>query len=1609
MSRPRKIALTVGGSLLGLLLILIVAAVVVVQTPWFRNAVRQKIVSSVEQATGGKATMGPFEFQWNHLRVTIRDFVVHVLEPANVPPLLSIKLLELYLRPALPSQGFVGISYMLVDTPEADIIVFPDGHTNIPSPKIPSKSNKTGLQTIVDLAIGKFDLRNGTLLFSDRKTAFDATGENLRAQLGYNALASDYKGEIDISPLYLRSGRNPAVPVNVKLPVYATKDQVAVTNAQFTTPESKAVVSATVDHMTAPHFAGHLNAQVALDEVQRAAGLKMALDTRHAPRYVDADITASGDWAPSGHGQIQIQSARVTYGDSNLEAQGTGQNIAFHTTLALGQIGRLLHLSSQPQGSVQAGGNAELRPKGNYQITANVNARGLAFREGSKQISGIGLASTVTASPGRLEFSSLRLAGLGGSFTGSGGIENMAQFHLAGDLHRFDIGEIARVLTGRRLGYDGIVSGPVQVEGNVKHTQDVTARAALRIAPGRRGIPVSGRLNVDYNGRADTVTIASSYLQLPHTRVEIAGTLNRRIELHAVSTDLADDLRPVANVPVTFHNGGAAAVNATVTGRLSAPRIAAQVDLTNFAVEGRPFTRLAAYFNADNSQVAVSNAVLTRGTMQAQFSGSAGLARWKPEPSEPLRVDATVRNADVRDMLALAGQANPPVTGTLAADAHITGTIGSPQGSADLTVLNGTVEGQPFNSLTGRAAMTDRDIAVPALTFIAGPTRIEASANYAHPVNDLKRGFLTMHTASNQVQLAQFQTLVKNRPGLAGTLALNADASANIYPGRTGTEFQLVSLDGQFAARHLQMQGQNLGNFTARAKTAGGDIRYDIDSDFAGSTIRASGQTQIAGNHQTSATLQIANLPVARTLAVAGRSNLPFTGTLAAKANLSGTLQDPHAGATVTVAKGSAYQEPFDRIQATFDYTNQRIDLPQFRVDKSGSYIEAGGSFEHPSGHFQIGQVQFQVRSNDIQLANFQTLESKQPGLAGVVRISAEGSATLRRKEVPLFSKLDASLTARGVSINKKPVGDLTATAQTQGREVAFNLVSDFAHANIRGSGRMRIGDDYPLDARLTFGNVTYAGVSPFLSGAPLPVDASVDGEVTLAGPAAHANNLRGTLRLTKLQAHSAPAATGLQPRVSFELHNEGPVAISLAHSVLTVESARITGPYTTAAVAGSVSLAAPHKLNLRADAKVNLRILEAFSTSAYSSGDVVLTATATGTTAAPAVSGQLQLQNASVNVASAPAGLSDATGTILFNGNQAVIQKIAAVVGGGQVTFAGYIYYGAPQMRFRVQATARHVNVDYPPTVTTEFNARLTVEGTSARSLASGSVTILDVALHQHTDIGSVLTSAATPPSTPIATTGVLAGLRFDVRIRTAPDVQFHTALTQNLQADADLTLRGTLAHPGMIGRIVATSGEVIFFGTKYAIDQGTISFYDPTKIDPIVNIDLQTTVQGIDVTISVSGPMDRMKLSYSSDPPMQFSDLVALLAAGTVPTTDPVLAARTPAQPPQTFEQAGVSTVLGQAVANPVTGRLQRLFGVTRLQINPQITGVQNTPSATLTLQQQITPDLTFIYIQYVTQANSELFQIQWTIDPRWSVIAQRDINGMFDLDFFYKKRFW
>jgi len=450
-----------------------------------------------------------------------------------------------------------------------------------------------------------------------------------------------------------------------------------------------------------------------------------------------------------------------------------------------------------------------------------------------------------------------------------------------------------------------------------------------------------------------------------------------------------------------------------------------------------------------------------------------------------------------------------------------------------------------------------------------------------------------------------------------------------------------------------------------------------------------------------------------------------------------------------------------------------------------------------------------------------------------------------------------------------------------------------------------------------------------------------------------------------------------------------------------------LSGRNTDLAVTGKIVFQPKTQVDARVLGRIDLAIVHDWNRDFTASGVLDADATIRGPLDAPQVAGRVAFDRANFNISDVRNGISNATGVIVFTGNRASIQSFTGETGGGKIALSGFIAYGGGPTIFRLHARVDQVRVRYPEGVSTVANASLNLSGSTDRSILAGTITVLRASFNPQADFSSVLAQSAEPARTPAVRTGFLGGMNFDVNVETSPDIQVESSLTQDIQMEANLHLRGTVSSPALLGRINITQGQVVFFGTKYRIGQGTISFFNPLTVEPVLDVSLETKARGIEVTLTISGPLNKLKLSTRSDPPLQFGEIVALLTTGRTPTSDAALmSSQNPAA--QSFQQMGASALLGQAISSPVSGRLQRFFGVSKLRIDPTLPGVEYNPQARLTLEQQVTPNITFTYITDVTSTNPQVVSVEWAFAREWSAVAQRDENGFIGMDIFFKKRF-
>jgi translocation and assembly module TamB len=939
------------------------------------------------------------------------------------------------------------------------------------------------------------------------------------------------------------------------------------------------------------------------------------------------------------------------------------------------------------------------------------------------------------------------------------------------------------------------------------------------------------------------------------------------------------------------------------------------------------------------------------------------------------------------------------------------------------SVISGTIKARGvwpslFRSVNVRAELT---LAAPADPGGRTPVQGTLRASYQAPTLDLQLDQMQLDTPASSLtasgQLGRASS-VQFRVATTRLEELTAAASAvfgekveppvklegrAVFVGRASGAMRQPQIDAAVNVSRFVQEGREWDSFTGRVqwsrtrlRLTGGRLTRGATAVYANLMVGLE-DGRIEANSPVQGDFSIRDTQI-QDLAALARQKTPFQGALTASLRVDGTRQNLRASGDIEIRRGAAWGEPFGDFRAAVVLEPTQVQLSRFQVAKGSSAISGSGMFDHQRSLFR-----FDVRSEKLALADWQVLEKTGKRVSGSGAFHLSGSGRLRAGETfPEDMALSGDLRLQKLSVDGRPFGALAATVREQGNKLHVQAESDFTGAQIRMSADVVPRDRFPIDGRIEFRNANLSAAFQAVRPVRLPEKVPADGDITISGEARSLASLvlAGTITRLEVPLPQTAAAARIQ-----SLHSPEPVKWRLAGRRLVVEAAHLVGEGTDLRFSGTASLDGP--INFGAKGSVNLAVLPGLGPNVDVRGASVIDAAVTGTLRQPDIRGSLEIRDASAGSENLPVSLSNANGTISFSRYSATIQKLTAEAGGGQISFSGdATFLPAQPFTYRVSAEAHQVRLRYPKGLTTVLEAALTFAGTDQQSLLSGDIKVTRFGTRASMDVGALLVALRQPTRTP-SRNGWLQGAQLNVAITTAPNIRFETSLARNFQADANLRLRGTVLNPALFGRINIIQGDFEFQGTRYAINRGEVTFSNPFRIEPILNMDLETRVSSYDIVLTLSGPLQKLNVSYRSDPPLPFSEVITLLAVGRAPSTEGTLAAQQNAQA-QSLTQLGASTVIGQAIEKPVTGGLQRFFGVSRLKVDPELLGPEGNPNARVTLEQQVSRDVTFTYIYNLASAQEQIVRIQWALSSQLSVIAVRDQNGVFGVDFLYRRRY-
>ncbi len=732
------------------------------------------------------------------------------------------------------------------------------------------------------------------------------------------------------------------------------------------------------------------------------------------------------------------------------------------------------------------------------------------------------------------------------------------------------------------------------------------------------------------------------------------------------------------------------------------------------------------------------------------------------------------------------------------------------------------------------------------------------------------------------------------------------------------------------------------------------------------------------------ASVQLANASFVDVLQIAGQQQkYPITGTVSVDAKVSGTLAKLNGQGKVSLNNGVAYGEPYDTAVVDLSVKGQDIEASQVALVLHGAKLAGNGGYDMTSKH-----VHAHLEGNNLVLSKFQTIAKAMPNADGTLTLIADANGTIEQPG------LRATLKLAGATVDGKAIGTMSADVHSEGNLLLYTAKSTLVGAQIDASGQTRLTGDYETQAKLTIAGLDIGKPLALFSPSNMKAQSSIGGVVNVSGPLKTPVKLSGNAELSDFDVKLE----------GVELKSAGQLRISLRNGLATLDQIHITGQDTDLQISGTVQAFGatdPNgaKLDLKANGSISVALAHTFDPDLLSSGKVQFTIAAGGQMKKPSLTGKVQFDNVNVAMEGIPNGLSAINGTLVFNEDRLQVESLTATTGGGQLKIGGFLTY-KNGIYANLTAIGDVVRVRLYGLSTTA-NTSLTLQGGPDSLLLSGNVLITRFGVGPDVDFAAF--SSAGGVSSPPDPTSAANKIRLDVHVTSSPQLDFQNTYAK-LAGNVNLTVRGTVAEPSILGRIQITDGSATFAGTKYELQRGDIYFSNPVRIDPTVDINATARVETYDVTVGLQGTMSNLKPTYRSEPPLSEADIFALLALGRTQEEAQLYS--------EQQVQAGVnpttSALLGGALNATVSNRIGKLFGGGTVKIDPAFVGTLGNSTARITVQKQLSRQLSVTYATNVNSTAQQLLQAQYDLTPNVSLVVARDESGVFSVVYKIRRRY-
>lgn len=1118
------------GGLLCVVALTLLTAYLAITTAAFQNAMRRRLIASLEDATGGRAEITSFAWDPLALTLEVRGITIHGLEAANEEPYAHIDRIR-------AQVGILGLLTHFtprlilrdarIDAPAFHLIVYPDGTTNQPRPRHPFQSSRSAVETLFDARIGHLSVVQGHIRLANQKIPLDLDAHDATLRLNWvpgsvnklgvpRAGTDSYRIALTLSDLAFAQGPEYAAgrvkPVSSKISATLELYHNAVHLDALTLQalDHTLTVHGQLDNFTHPAWHAEAAGEVDLSLLAPYTGFPSVragiVHLESAGKGSGGSFTASGT----------LKSDAIHYQDPVVDAQTAAFSARFQADkkqLAVSEIRTRLARGGEVNGSLLLDNWLDFTPKPAEQARLKREHKSWPIPTGEvkAELSGVSLDTVLVM--------------------------------LANPQYR-------------RLGLDTLLSGPATARwSGLALDLEIGGQLALRASAATPAgeVPVHGSVDATFHEESGSIDVRSVDAELPRSSVRATGSLgvypitrNSAMNIDLASSDLAEfdavlrtlELKQgarsgTAALPVNLR--GQMGFHGQFTSNWLTPHVdghltASAVGIQSGAAPADPAKPLP-FVNWDSldldgsyspASITVRHALLRKGDASITVAGRLDASdpafdlSWDDpafDAGSTLGIRVSAQQFPVSQLLPLAG-IEAPIDGRLNAQLELRGPVNNIAGAGSIDLDKATVYGEAIDHIHVAGSAADQQIHVTTLTAQQGGGRLNATGSY-----DLRQSAFTLEAHGAAIDLGGLKAMRTLRVPVAARLNFSASGHGTLHDPRLETQATVSS---------IAIAGQPVADLAIHAAAESRSVSYELTSHQPSGEFNAHGVTSFDSGLETKANLEFSRFDLGGLLQLFKIKGLTGQSQLEGNASLSGPLAHP------------------ERLsgQAT---VNQLALLVEGVHLRSKAPLHAALA----NGLTRLDPIEITGEDTDLKVQG--TL-----GVTGahLVHLQAEGAVNLR-----LAASLDPDLTASGATTftveAQGPLADPSLQGKVEFQNAALAL-QDFPNGlsqiqgtlefiqnrlEVRSLTAMSGGGQLKVGGYLTFQHGLYADLS--VTGKqiriryPQGVSSLADATLRLQGPQ---NNLllSGNVLVTRFAINSdldiasfTAASASIQPVVS--------------------------------------------------------------------------------------------------------------------------------------------------------------------------------------------------------------------------------------------------------------------------------------------------------------------------------------------------------------------------------------------------------------------------------------------------------------------------------------------